>query len=160
MTIGDFLTAVIEGNLAFVKEGLKDSSIDIATNGNAALRYSAEFNDVEIFELLINDSRIKISDSLLNGLLNVAASENSSDVVDLLINKYNANPMNLTYSVFIDVIQKHYLNTLRIIFKNENIMKMLLKFHFNSMTFEVKIVLKEHFNVQTDDELKTLLKLM
>jgi ankyrin repeat protein len=160
MTIGDFLTAVVEGNLVLVKEGLKDPNIDITTNRNVALRYSAEFNDVEIFELLINDSRIKITDSLIKDLLNLAASKNSSDIVDLLITKYNANPMELTYSVFIDVIQKHYLNTLRVIFKNKNIMKMLLKFHFNSMTFEIKTVLKEHFNVQTDEELRTLLKLM
>jgi len=160
MTIGDFLTAVVEGNLVLIKEGLKDSSIDITTNRNVALRYSTKFNHIEIFELLINDSRIKITDSLIKDLLNLAASKNSSDIVDLLITKYNANPMELTYSVFVDVIQKHYLNTLRVIFKNKNIMKMLLKFHFNSMTFEMKTVLKEHFNVQTDDELRTLLKLM
>ncbi len=86
------LSAEYSGSLQVMRMLLKDPRIDPTVNGNAALLATVRFDNENVFSLLFNDSRVKLSQSQLSMALILALKTDNTSILDNLLSLEDADP--------------------------------------------------------------------
>jgi hypothetical protein len=113
----DFVNYVIANNIEKIKQALINRLIDPSLYRNWAIRHSAEYGLIDLFNLFLSDPRVDPSDCS-NEAISRASENNHMTIVTILMQDCRVNPADFFNHSVLNAYSKENFDVCLILFKN------------------------------------------